>query len=463
MFESLSTRLSGLFSTLGGGSGRLSEDSVKEAVREVKRALLEADVSLPVARDFTKGVKEKAVGREGIEGVSHAQQFIKIVHDELTELMGGEAAPIVFDPSGVTVLMMVGLQGSGKTTTCAKLALWLRRKHKKSPMLVAADVQRPAAIEQLKVLGKQLDVPVYAEDGGRPPKICQRAVAEAKKKGYDVVILDTAGRLHIDEQLMDELAAVRDKAKPNITYLVADAMTGQDAVKSSAAFHERLDITGVILTKLDGDARGGAALSIRHVTGRPVVMAGVGEKVDALEPFHPERMAGRILGMGDIVSLVEDAQEKIDQGEAQRLAERMFTKSYNLDDMLNQFEQVRKMGSMRDLMKKLPKQLTGALGEQDIDDAEVARQCAIIQSMTPWERYHPDDIHNQRRARIARGSGTTIKDVNQLLKSFKETRKMMKGLKDSFMGRAGMRQMEKRKAKLLKQMKKGGPGIPGLS
>ncbi|MHC4409502.1 MAG: signal recognition particle protein, partial [Planctomycetota bacterium] len=459
----LSTRLSGLFSKLGGGSGRLTEDSVKEAVREVKRALLEADVSLPVARDFTKAVKEKAVGREGIEGVSHAQQFIKIVHDELTELMGGEAAPIAFDSGGVTVLMMVGLQGSGKTTTCAKLALWLRRKHKKSPMLVAADVQRPAAIEQLKVLGKQLDVPVYAEEGGRPPKICERAVKEAKKKGYDVVILDTAGRLHIDEQLMNELVAVRDKAKPHITYLVADAMTGQDAVKSSAAFHERLDITGVVLTKLDGDARGGAALSIRHVTGRPVVLAGVGEKVDALEAFHPERMAGRILGMGDIVSLVEDAQENIDQGEAQRLAERMFTKSYNLDDMLSQFEQVRKMGSMRDLMKKLPKQLTAGLGDQEIDDDEVTRQCAIIQSMTPWERYHPDEIHNQRRARIARGSGLSIKDVNQLLKSFKETRKMMKGLKDSFMGRASTRQMEKRKAKLLKQMKKGGPGIPGLS
>jgi signal recognition particle subunit SRP54 len=463
MFESLSSRLSGHFSNVGGGSGRLTEDSVKEAVREVKRALLEADVSLPVARDFTKSVREKSVGREGIEGVSHTQQFVKIVHDELTELMGGETAEIQFDPSGVTVIMMVGLQGSGKTTTCAKLALRLRRKHKKSPMLVAADVQRPAAIEQLKVLGKQLDVPVYAEEGGRPPKICQRGVAEAKKKGYDVVILDTAGRLHIDEQLMNELVAVRDKAKPHITYLVADAMTGQDAVKSSAAFHERIDITGVVLTKLDGDARGGAALSIRHVTGRPVVLAGVGEKVDALEAFHPERMAGRILGMGDIVSLVEDAQENIDQGEAQRLAERMFTKSYNLDDMLSQFEQVRKMGSMRDLMKKLPKQLTAGLGDQEIDDDEVTRQCAIIQSMTAWERYHPDEIHNQRRARIARGSGLSIKDVNQLLKSFKETRKMMKGLKDSFMGRASTRQMEKRKAKLLKQMKKGGPGIPGLS
>jgi len=266
MFESLSSRLSGLFSRLGGSGGRLTEDSVKEAVREVKRALLEADVSLRVVRDFTKAVKEQAVGKEGISGVTHAQQFVKVVHDELTQLMGGESAPIEFDPSGTTVIMLAGLQGSGKTTTCAKLALWLRRKHKKNPMLVAADVQRPAAIEQLRVLGKQLDVPVYAEEGGRPPKICERAVAEARKKGYDVVILDTAGRLHIDDALMSELASVVDKAKPHITYLVADAMTGQDAVKSSAAFHERLDLTGVILTKLDGDARGGAALSIRHVT-----------------------------------------------------------------------------------------------------------------------------------------------------------------------------------------------------
>jgi len=463
MFESLSSRLSGLFSRLGGGGARLTEESVKEAVREVKRALLEADVSLPVARDFTKAVREKSVGREGIEGISHAQQFVKIVHDELTELMGGEAAPIQFDPSGITVIMMAGLQGSGKTTTCAKLALWLRRKHKKSPMLVAADVQRPAAIEQLRVLGKQLDVPVYAEEGGRPPKICERAVKEAKKKGYDVVILDTAGRLHIDDLLMDELALVAAKAKPHITYLVADAMTGQDAVKSSAAFHERLDLTGVILTKLDGDARGGAALSIRHVTGRPVVMVGVGEKVDALEMFHPERMAGRILGMGDVVSLVEDAQEKIDQGEAQRLAERMFKRSFNLDDMLAQFEQVKKMGPMKDLLKKLPTQLTQGLPDEEIDEGEIARQCAIIQSMTPAERYNPDESHHQRRARGARGSGTTIKDVNQLLKSFKEMRKMMRSMKDSFMGRAGLKQMERRKSKMIKQMKRaGGAGLPGM-
>jgi signal recognition particle subunit SRP54 len=462
MFESLSERLSGLFSKLAGGSGRLTEDSTKEAVREVKRALLEADVSLEVTRAFTKAVKDKAVGTAGIKGVSHAQQFVKVVHDELTALMGGENIGITFDPSGVTVLMMVGLQGSGKTTTCGKLALWLRRKHKKNPLLVAADVQRPAAVEQLKVLGKSLDVPVYAEDGGRPPKICARAVKHAGKQGHDVVILDTAGRLHIDEQLMDELDAVKRGAKPQIIYLVADAMTGQDAVRSSAAFHERLDLTGVVLTKLDGDARGGAALSIRHVTGRPVVLCGIGEKLDALELFHPERMAGRILGMGDVVSLVEEAQDKIDQGEAQRVAERMFMKSFNLDDLLSQLEQVQRMGNLKDLMKKLPGQLTEGLDDAELDDGALARQKAIIQSMTAWERYHPDEIHGQRRQRVARGSGTSLKEVNELLKSFKMMRKQMKGLKDSFMGRMSMKQMEKRKAKLLKQMKKGRmPGIPG--
>jgi len=464
MFESLSQRLRGLFSKLSGSGGRLTEDSVKDAVREVKRALLEADVSLEVARAFTQGVKGKAVGAEGIAGVSHTQQFVKIVHDELTELMGGRSEGIEFSPTGTTVLMMVGLQGSGKTTTCGKLALWLRRKHKKKTLLVAADVQRPAAIEQLKVLGKSLDIDVYAEEGGRPPKICERAVDYARKHGHDVVILDTAGRLHIDEALMAELAAVQKAAKPDLVYLVADAMTGQDAVRSSAAFHERLDLTGVVLTKLDGDARGGAALSIRHVTGRPVAFCGVGEKLDALEQFHPERMAGRILGMGDIVTLVEEAQDKIDQAEAQRTVERMFTKSFNLDDMLAQFEQVQRMGSMRDLVKKLPGQFAEALGDQEIDDGMIARQKAILQSMTPWERWNPDDIHAQRRNRIARGSGTNLRDVNELLKSFKEMRKQMKGLKDTFMGRMGSRQMEKRKKKLLQQMKKQGkaPGMPGL-
>jgi signal recognition particle subunit SRP54 len=463
MFESLTQRLTGLFSRLTGGAGRLTEDSVKEAVREVKRALLEADVSLEVARAFTDAVKAKAVGREGLEGVTHAQQFVKIVHDELRELMGGETKGIEFDASGTTVIMMVGLQGSGKTTTCGKLALWLRRKHKKNPMLVAADVQRPAAVEQLKVLGRSLDVPVHFEEGGRPPRICARAVEQARKQGCDTVILDTAGRLHIDEPLMEELAAVKREAKPHLVYLVADAMTGQDAVKSSAAFHERLGLSGVILTKLDGDARGGAALSIRHVTGCPVIFVGVGEKLDALDLFHPERMAGRILGMGDIVSLVEDAQEKIDKDEAQRVAERMFLKSFNLDDMLMQLEQVQKMGSLKDLVKKLPGQLAEALGEQELDDRMLARQKAILQSMTPFERMNPEEIHAQRRQRIARGSGTTLNDVNELLKSFKQMRKQMKEIKGTLMGRMGARQMEKRKEKILKEMKKGRiPGLPGM-
>jgi signal recognition particle subunit SRP54 len=359
--------------------------------------------------------------------------------------------------------MMVGLQGSGKTTTCGKLALWLRRKHKKMPMLVAADVQRPAAIEQLKVLGKSLDLPVHFEEGGRPPRICARAVEEARKQGCDVVILDTAGRLHIDEPLMEELAAVKREAKPNLVYLVADAMTGQDAVKSSAAFHERLQLSGVVLTKLDGDARGGAALSIRHVTGCPVVFVGVGEKLDALDLFHPERMAGRILGMGDIVSLVEEAQDKIDKDEAQRVAERMFLKSFNLDDMLMQLEQVQRMGSLKDLVKKLPGQFAEALGEQELDDKLLARQKAILQSMTPFERMNPEEIHAQRRQRIARGSGATLNDVNELLKSFKQMRKQMKEIKGTLMGRMGARQLEKKKAKMLKEMKKGRiPGLPGM-
>jgi signal recognition particle subunit SRP54 len=398
-----------------------------------------------------------------VKGVTHAQQFVKIVHDELARLLGGQTEGIAFDPSGTTVVMMVGLQGSGKTTTCGKLALWLRRKHKKNPLLVAADVQRPAAVEQLKVLGRSIDVPVSAEDGGRPPKIFERAVALGRSQGNDVVLLDTAGRLHIDEQLMDELAAVKDAVKPGAIYLVADAMTGQDAVKSSAAFHERLGLTGVILTKLDGDARGGAALSIRHVTGRPVVLVGVGEKLDALELFHPERMAGRILGMGDIVTLVEEAQEKVDQKEAQRLTERMFLKSFNLEDLLLQLEQVQRMGNIKDLVKKLPGGLAEQLGEADLDDATIARQRAILQSMTAWERLHPDEIHGQRRQRVARGSGTSLKDVNEMLKSFRVMRKQMKGLKDSFLGRASLRQMEKRKEKILRQMKDGKrPGIPGL-
>ena len=409
MFESLSQRLTGLFSKLTGGSGKLTEDSIKDAVREVKRALLEADVSLDVVRAFTQQVKEKAVGKEGLKGVTHAQQFIKVVHDELTALMGGDNPGLAFDASGTTVLMMVGLQGSGKTTTCGKLALWLRRKHKKNPMLVAADVQRPAAIEQLKVLGKSLDVPVYAEEGGRPPKICQRAVEQARQQGCDVVILDTAGRLHIDEPLMEELEAVKSAAKPHHTFLVADSMTGQDAVKSSAAFHGRLKLSGVVLTKLDGDARGGAALSIRHVTGAPVVFVGVGEKLDALELFHPERMAGRVLGMGDIVTLVEEAQDKVDQDEARRLTERMFMKSFNLDDLLNQLEQVQRMGPIKDLVKKLPGGLADAMGDADLDDGVINRQKAMIQSMTSWERINPDEIHGQRRQRIARGSGTSVR------------------------------------------------------
>jgi len=328
---------------------------------------------------------------------------------------------------------------------------------------VAADVYRPAAVLQLQQLGERIEVAVHTgAEGAKPADICAAAAERARAEGFDAIIYDTAGRLAIDEALMEELREIVAVTSPANTLLVCDSLMGRDAVNVAKAFSEKLDLDGLVLTKLDGDARGGAALSIRHVTGRPVVMVGVGEKLDALELFHPERMAGRILGMGDVVSLVEDVQEKIDQNEAQRVAERMFTKSFNLDDLLAQLEQVQRMGNLKDLMKKLPGQLTEQFGEADLDDGALARQKAIIQSMTSGERYSPDEIHGQRRQRIARGSGTSLKEVNELLKSFKMMRKQMKGLKDSFMGRMSMKQMEKRKSKLLKQMKRGNiPGIPG--
>jgi signal recognition particle subunit SRP54 len=408
-------------------------------------------------------VSEQAVGEKVLKSLNPSQQVVGIVYQELVNLMGPVDHSLHLKGANeVTVLMMCGLQGSGKTTTTGKLGRMLKARGRR-PLLVACDLQRPAAIDQLNVLGEQLEIPVYSDRTNKDPvAVANAAVREAKKHNADVVILDTAGRLHIDDALMNELVAVRDGAKPHLIYLVADAMTGQDAVQSSAAFHERIGLTGVVLTKLDGDARGGAALSIRHVTGRPVVMVGVGEKLDALEPFHPERMAGRILGMGDIVSLVEEAQDKIDQDEARQVTERMFKESFNLEDMLLQLEQVRKMGNIRDLMKKLPGQFSEMAGE-DFDESELDRSRAIIQSMTPWERYHPDEIHAQRRNRVARGSGTPINQVNDLIKQFTVMRKQMKGLKDTFMGRVGLKQLEKRKAKMLKAMKDGKiPGMPGL-
>ncbi|RME86712.1 MAG: signal recognition particle protein [Planctomycetota bacterium] len=425
MFESLSEKFQDVF-TKFTGRGKLTEKNIQDGLKEVKMALLEADVNYKVVKEFIKRVKEEAIGQELIKSIKPGQQFVKIVHDKLTELMGPEESGLKFAPTGPTVIMMAGLQGSGKTTTCAKLAVWLKKQNKK-PYLVAADVQRPAAIDQLKTLGEQIQVPVYSEEGGRPTKICQRAIEEAKNLNRDVVILDTAGRLHIDQPLMDELKEIQDKTKPHNILLVCDAMTGQDAVNSAKEFNDQLEIDGIILTKLDGDARGGAAISIKHVTGKPIKFVGVGEKVNKLEVFHPDRMADRILGMGDIVSLVEQAQEAMDREKAEKLQQKLLQNKFDLEDFLVQMQQIKKMGSIKDLLSKIPgmgRMMQGI----DIDDKELARIEAIILSMTPEERRNPDIILKEpsRKRRIARGSGMMVHDVNGLLKQFKQMTKMIK-------------------------------------
>jgi len=424
MFESLTQKFGSIFSRLTG-KGRITEKNVADACEEVRMALLEADVNFRVARDFVKRVREAAVGEEVLRGVDAAQQFVKIVHDELVDLLGPEDATIQFSPSGPTVIVMAGLQGSGKTTTSAKLAVRLR-KEGRNPMLVAADVQRPAAVEQLKVLGAQVNVPVHSEEGASPPDICARALVAAKLQGCDVIILDTAGRLHIDEELMEELVEVVRRVRPQEILLVCDAMTGQDAVNSAREFNERLEISGVVLTKLDGDARGGGALSVKAVTGKRIKFAGVGEKMADLEPFHPERMAGRILGMGDVVSLVEKAQETIDQEEALKMQERLLSAQFSLEDLLNQFRQIKKMGSLSDILGMIPglgAQFAGA----NIDDSELGRFEAMISSMTRDERSHPEVIDASRRRRIAAGSGSTTNDVGVLLKQYREMKRMFAG------------------------------------
>lgn len=426
MFDSLSDSLKGAFSKLTG-KGKLTEKNIRDGLREVRQALLEADVNFKVARDFVKSVTEKAVGEEVIKSVRPADQVVKIVQDELTALMGPVETELEFEKKGPTVFMMAGLQGSGKTTTCGKFAKHLVKKGKR-PLLVAADVQRPAAIEQLKVLGKQLNIPVYSEEGGRPPKICQRAVESASKNGQNVVILDTAGRLHIDDELMNELADVQKLAKPHHVFLVCDGMTGQDAVNSAAEFDKRLPLDGVILTKLDGDTRGGAALSVKAVTGKPIRFIGVGEKPEDFEPFHPDRLASRILGMGDIVSLVERAQETVDQEEAQKTAKKFLDAEFTFEDFLSMMNQIKKMGKLKDLVKMIPglgsKLPTEAL--EEFDEGNMKRIEAIIQSMTPLERNHPDRFDGSRRKRVAQGSGTSVQEVNDLLKEFKQMRSMMK-------------------------------------
>lgn len=423
MFESLSDKLQKTFRNLRG-LGKLSEKNMKEGLREVRLALLEADVNYKVVKDFMSDVREKASGREVLESIRPGQQLVKVVHDELVALMGGKAESINFSSEPPSVIMLIGLQGSGKTTTAAKLARNLRSKGHQ-PLLVAADVYRPAAVKQLQILGEQLDVPSFSIESSQDPvKICKESVKYARKQGCDVVILDTAGRLHIDDDLIAELEQIRDALSPVETLLVADSMTGQDAVNAAESFDSRVGITGVVLTKLDGDARGGAALSIRAVTGKPIKFVGVGEKLDALETFHPDRIASRILGMGDVLSLVEKAQENIDEEQAARMQEKILKAQFTLEDFQEQLQQLKKMGPLDELMGMIPG-MSKFKGMQP-QEKDLIKVEAIINSMTQKERRAPGMIDGSRKKRIAKGSGTKVADVNRLLKQFQQMRKMMK-------------------------------------
>src|SRR6266481_892467 len=429
MLDSLSARLTAIFDRLGG-QGRLSEDNIQEALREVRVALLEADVNFKVVRGFIDRVKVKAVGQDVLKSLTPAQQVVKVVHDELVELLGGSGhrlAPAAHPP---TVVMLIGLQGSGKTTTAAKLAR-LYAKQGQHPILAAADTYRPAAQDQLKTLGGQLDVPVVGDAGRMPVEICRAALETATERGLTPLILDTAGRLHIDEPMLDELKQIRAAVKPHHVLLVVDAMTGQDAVTVADRFNQAVGIDAVILTKMDGDSRGGAALSVRHVTGRPIAFVGMGEKTDALEPFHPDRLASRILGMGDVLSLVEKAKQNVDQAEAEELVRKLREDAFTLDDFREQLKQIRSMGPLDQILGMLPfgKMLKGAPKELDAEQADIGRFDAIISSMTMDERRRPEVINGSRRQRIARGSGTSVQDVNRLLKQYAQLRKMMKQFK----------------------------------
>lgn len=429
MFENLSDRLERSFKILKG-QGKITELNVAETLKEVRRSLLDADVNYKIAKDFTNRVKEKALGMDVLTAVKPGQMMVKIVHDELAELMGGKNVEVNIK-GNPAVILMSGLQGSGKTTFSGKFAGLLKNKKGKKPLLVACDVYRPAAIEQLRVLGEQIGVVVYCDETCKDPvKIAQAAIKQAKADGNDVVIVDTAGRLAIDEQMMNEITAIKKAIEPNETLFVVDAMTGQDAVNTAKEFNDRLDFDGVILTKLDGDARGGAALSIRTIVNKPIKYVGTGEKLDALDAFHPERMADRILGMGDIVSLVEKAQEQFDAEEAKKLQRKISKNQFNFNDFLGQIQQIKKMGNIKDLASMIPG-VGKALKDVDIDDDAFKGVEAIIHSMTPIERETPDLINGTRRKRIADGSGTTVQDVNRLLKQFEESKKMMKMLSGS--------------------------------
>lgn len=424
MLEALSDRLGAIFARLRS-RGRLTESDVGEVLREVRIALLEADVSLAVAKEFIARIRERAVGAEVLTSLTPAQSVIKIVHDELVTLLGGAQARLRFADAPPTVIMLVGLQGSGKTTQAGKLALRLKEQGRRT-LLVAADVQRPAAIAQLQTLGKQIDLPVYDEGAGDPIRIAQHGVAETKRLGIPTVIVDTAGRLQIDEALMAELEKMRATISPHEILLVADAMTGQEATNVAKGFNDRLGITGVILTKLDGDTRGGSALSIHHVTGAPIKFIGLGEKLSALEPFHPERLASRILGMGDVLTLIEKTQAVYSEDQARELATKLRKQEFTLDDFLNQLRQVRKMGSMSDILKMIPGISRALPKDLEIDERELSKIEAIICSMTLRERDNPSILNGSRRKRIARGSGTQVSDVNRLVKQFESSRQMMK-------------------------------------
>ena len=424
MFENLSERLERSFKILKG-EGKITEINVAETLKDVRRALLDADVNYKVAKTFTDNVKEKALGQDVLTAVKPGQLLVKIVHDELAALMGGESVDLNLK-GRPSVILMAGLNGAGKTTLSGKLALMLKTKKHKSPLLVACDVYRPAAVEQLKVIGGQINTPVYSEDGNKDAVgIALNAIREAKAKSFDVVIVDTAGRLAVDEEMMREIAAIKDAVEPDETLFVVDAMTGQDAVNTAKAFNDRIDFDGVVLTKLDGDTRGGAALSIRTVVNKPIKLIGTGEKLQALDVFHPSRMADRILGMGDIVSLVEKAQEQYDEEEARRLQKKIAKNKFDFNDFMTQIQQIKRMGNLKDLAAMIPG-VGKALKNVEIDDNAFKSIEAIIQSMTPKERTNPEILNSSRRRRIASGSGTNLQEVNRLIKQFDQTRKMMK-------------------------------------
>jgi len=434
MFEKLSDRLEQAMRTLKG-QGRITENNVSETMKEIRRALLDADVGFKIAKDFTEEVKAKALGQDVIKHVSPGQLLIKIMNEELTRLMGREASPLVLKPNGTSVVLMSGLQGSGKTTFTGKLALLLKSQGKKV-LMVACDVYRPAAVDQLKILGEQIGVPVYAEpDQKNPVLIAAQAVKQAKTEGYSVVLVDTAGRLAVDEAMMNEISEIHGSIQPDQTLFVVDAMTGQDAVNTAAAFNQRLNFDGVVLTKMDGDARGGAALTISYTVGKPIKYVSTGEKLAALDVFHPDRMANRILGMGDVVSLVEKAQQQINAEEAARLQKKISKNQFDLQDFYEQIQQIKKMGNMKDLLGMIPG-VGKAIKDMDFSDEMFKQTEAIIQSMTPLERREPEILNGSRRERIARGSGTKVQEINQLLKQFGEMKQMMRKMNGGMPGGA---------------------------